>query len=177
MFGILKFFAALNSNGKASEIAVGLAYGFWLALLPMNNLLWPLLLIGSGFFRIHQGVVLLAALLLKLLVAPFTPLLDQVGWLVLGLDSLHGFFTLLTNTPLLPWTKFNNSVVMGAFVLGPLLSVPVGVLGYFLVRVYRKQLRDRFLRSRLVQSLGKIPLVHSLVGKYHKAKEILAIVS
>ncbi|WGK68120.1 TIGR03546 family protein [Candidatus Haliotispira prima] len=176
MFGILKFFVALNGNGKPMEIAAGIAYGFWLALLPMDNVLWIVLLVLSGFFRINQGAVILGAFLLKLCVGPFTPLLDNFGWLVLSRDSLYGFFTVLKNAPIVPWTKFDNSVVMGAFLLGPFLSIPVLFSSYFLVRVYRKQLRDRFLRSKFIRILGKFPIVNTLIDKYRKAAEIISIV-
>ena len=60
------------------------------------------------------------------LVSPFfDPLYDRIGVVLLTFDPLSGFWTSLYQVPLAPWTSFNNSVVLGSFVLGSAAFVPV----------------------------------------------------
>lgn len=43
--------------------------------------------------------------------------IDSLGLKVLRAPLLNGFWTQLYNAPVIPWTRFYNSMVMGATVL------------------------------------------------------------
>ena len=52
------------------------------------------------------------------------PLSHRIGLFLLQHPYLHSGWTWLYNQPLAPWTYFNNSVVLGSFVIGLLLLYP-----------------------------------------------------
>jgi uncharacterized membrane protein len=63
------------------------------------------------------------------------------------------------NLPLLPLSRFNNTVVMGGLIAGIALWVPVFLLFRYLVNLYRSGLRDGIAGSRQVKALRRVPLV------------------
>jgi len=97
------------------------------------------------------------------LVVPFAdPVLDVLGYLVLSAPALAAAFTALQNAPVVPWTRFNDTVVMGGFVAAVVLWVPVFLAFIALVKVYRAKLRERIANSRIARAIAKVPLFVTL---------------
>jgi uncharacterized protein (TIGR03546 family) len=80
----------------------------------------------------------------------------------LSQEKLAPIFTVLYDTPLVPFTRFNNSMVLGGLLMGLLAYTPVFVLVRVLVKSYRKNLQPRLAKSRAVHLLLKMPLVGKL---------------
>jgi len=165
---IAKIIVAINTNRRPGEIAAGAAFGLMLALIPAGNLLWVVLFAMTFFLRINLAIELVLLGVFKLLV----PLLDgpvhSLGYTVLTIPALQGLFTLLYNAPLVAFTRFNNTIVMGGFLLGALLWLPVFLLFRLLVNLYRGKLRERIANSRIVKGFLKLPIVSTLaraIGK------------
>ena len=57
------------------------------------------------------------------------------------------------NTPLLPYTNFNNSVVLGSVVGWIVLFVPIWVAARYAVIGYRATLGERVRRSRVYRAI------------------------
>ena len=53
------------------------------------------------------------------------PVTNGLGRWLLTMPSLHGFWTHLYNMPVMPWTDFNNTVVLGSLAVGIGLVYPV----------------------------------------------------
>ena len=159
---IAKILVALNSNSRPSEMASGIAFGFWLALIPGGNLLWILLFVIAFLLKHNLAALLLSMGLFRLTMPLFDPLLDRLGGWVLETPSLQGIFTALYNTPLLPYSNFNHTLVMGGFLLGILCWLPVFFLFLQIIKVYRKKIAPRFAESKIVKGLKKIPLISKL---------------
>ena len=160
--GIAKVLVAINSNQRAGEIASGLALGFLLALIPAGNLLWWLILILTLFLRINLAAELLALALFKLIVPLLDGLLHAVGYAILTAPPLHWLFASLYNVPLVPFTRFNNSIVMGGFIAGLILWVPLYFLFRGLVRLYREKIRDKIANSKIVKAFQRFPIVSAI---------------
>ena len=168
---IAKLFVALNSNSRPSELASGIAFGFWLALIPGGNLLWTALFIIAFLLKHNLAALLLSLGLFRLTMPLFDPLLDSLGGRILEIETLRPLFTSLNNTPLLPYSSFNNTLVMGGFIMGLICWVPLFFLFIKLVGIYRKKAAHRFAESKFVKTLKKIPLLSKLfkaVGKFSK---------
>lgn len=163
-----KIFVALNSNSRPGELASGLAFGFWLALLPGGNLLWAVLFILAFFIKHNTGAFLVSLALFRLVTPLSDPLLDRLGRAVLEQPALQDVFTRIYNLPLLPYSSFNNSLVMGGFLLGLLLWVPLFFLFRLLVRVYRTRLAPKIAESRLVRGLKAVPLFSKFLRAVEK---------
>jgi uncharacterized protein (TIGR03546 family) len=170
---VMKMFAALNANTRPGEVAAGFAMGIWLALIPSGNLLWIFLLLITLLIKVHFSVALVAMGIGKLFTGLLDGLLHEAGYSVLTVPSLESFFTSLYNTPFIPFTLFNDSIVMGGFIAGFVLFIPIYILLVLLVKLYRRKIRDRIADTKLVKALKKIPLVSKLGGAYGSAKKVL----
>ena len=136
-----------------------------LALVPGGNLLWIRASSSIAFLvKMNLAAMFLLLGLLRLVVPFADPALDALGYAVLGLPALRTAFTTLQNLPVVPWTRFNDTVVMGGFVAGIVLWVPVFLLFVFLVNLYRRRIRERIARSRIARAIARVPLV-STIGK------------
>lgn len=154
--------AALNSNARKEQVAAGMACGALLALVPAGNLLWIGLFALTFFFKIHYGLQMIALAVLKLAAPLFAPALDAIGWAVLNAEALRPFFTALSEAPIAPLTRFNNTLVMGGLVAGLALWLPLFFAFRGLVALYRARLAPRIRASRLYKAFRKIPVVDKI---------------
>ena len=169
MIGLIaKLIVTLNSNSRPGEMASAIAFGFLLALIPGGNLLWTLLFLLAFFLKHNMGSFFLSLLLFRLITPLFDPLLNNIGSFILEFSNLKGFFTFLYNLPLLSYTNFNNTIVMGALVAGIVLWFPVFLLFKSLVKLYRKKLAPKIADSKLVKALKKIPLLSKITKAVSK---------
>lgn len=144
----------LNADDAPGEIAAGIAIGAMIGLLPKFNLLALALWLIVFFFRVHFGMATAAVLIFAIVGAVTDPLAERLGfWALTGLPALQPVWTALYNTPIVPFTAFNNTLVMGNFLLGLMLLVPVYLGSRQLVMAYRARLRERILRWRIMQAL------------------------
>lgn len=84
------------------------------------------------------------------------------------MDALHGLWTWLYNVPIAPLTRFYNTVVMGSFVSGLILFLPVFYGMKRFVIAYRATIGARIERTRIYQVLKK----NALVTWYTKIRDI-----
>lgn len=159
---IAKLFVALNSNSRPSELASGIAFGFWLALIPGGNLLWTALFIIAFLLKHNLAALLLSTGLFKIIIPLVDPLLDSFGAWILQIPALQDFFTSLYNIPLLPYSNFNNTIVMGGFTAGILCWIPIYFIFLSLVKVYRKKIAPKFADNKIVKALKKVPIISKI---------------
>jgi len=146
--------STLNSEGTPFQVAAGIAMGACLGLTPIGN--------------VHNAVVILLAMILNLSFAGFSlgwalfvpvgfvfdPLFDRVGNALLGNPSLAPLWTTLTNAPVMPYTNFNNTVVLGSFVCWVVAFVPLLLLARWGVAKYRATIYERLKKTRFFQALN-----------------------
>jgi len=169
---IAKLIAALNANSRPGEVAAGFACGVLLALIPVGNLLWIGLFTFFFFFKLHLGTMVLTIAVFKVWIGVTDPLIDWLGLWILQRPALEALFTWVLNTPVLPFLRLNNSLVMGGFVSGFLLWTPSYFLGRILVLLYRRRIRDRIASSRLVRFFEKTPLLRKITKAVRKAAAV-----
>jgi uncharacterized protein (TIGR03546 family) len=165
---ISKILVALNSNSRPGELSSGIAFGFCLALIPKGNLLWVVIFCIAFLLKHNLAAMLLSLLLFPPLAALLDPILDSTGNLILTLPAMQDLFTMLYNQPILPWLKFNNTIVMGSFIWSLILWLPLFYLFKFLVILYRIKIASRLAESKFIKSLKKIPIVSKLSSAYRK---------
>jgi uncharacterized protein (TIGR03546 family) len=157
MFAIIKLIqsllGALHSEGTPGQLAAGIVLGSFLGLTPI--------------FNIHNAVIFAALVLLNVSFAggmlgwavfvPFgfllDPLFDWIGHSVLLAPSLKGLWTSLYNTPIVPLTNFNNTVVLGSFVFAVLFAVPLFFVTRYAVARYRVTVGERVRQSRFYRAV------------------------
>jgi len=160
---IAKLIVALNGNLGKGQIAAGFAWGLLLGLIPAGNVLWVVLFIVSFFFKNHHASKMLVIAIMKLLYGAVAPVVDMVGWELLHFEALQPVFTELYNMPFVPFTRFYNTLVAGGILSGLVLWLPVFLLIFLLIPVYRNKLSPKIRNSKLVQSVKKLPLVSHLM--------------
>lgn len=141
IFSLIKL---LNSETGTNQIAAGIACGFVLGMSPTLSLQTGLIFIFLLFFRIQIGAAFLAAFFFKFIAYLLDPIFDSFGSSFLVLEGLRPLFTQLYNMPIVPMTRFNNSVVMGAGVVALLMTPIIFVISKSLIGQYRHHVVSRF---------------------------------
>ena len=163
---IAKTFVAINSNTKPLHIGMAMALAFMAGMIPMSLVLIALIIIAF-LVKINQSIFLVFMAIFSLLSGIFIPITSRIGYFILSQPALYDFFTTLKNAPILAFSDFDFTAVTGGLVFGILAFIPVCILTVILVKVYRKSIRDRIAKSKLVKSFQKFPLVSKL-GKATK---------
>jgi len=153
-----KLFLALNGNVSKSQLAAGFAWGALLGLVPAGSFFWIVLLVVSFFFSHNHGSKIFIMAIIILLSPLIALRLDAVGWAVLHIEALRPFFTTLYNMPFVPFTKFNNTLIMGGLVSGVVLWLPIFILFMVLIPLYRNHVASRIRDSKIVGTIAKLPL-------------------
>ncbi|MFN7904739.1 MAG: TIGR03546 family protein [Pseudobdellovibrionaceae bacterium] len=145
---LFQFFKVLNSDTGTNQIASGLALGVLLGFAPFLSLQTFLVLFLVFFFRIQLGAAFISAFFFKFVAYLFDPAADHLGRAILEMESLRPLFIAMYNVPLLPLTRFNNSIVMGSLVVSLILVVPAYFVFKKIVLQYRIQVVARFKQTK-----------------------------
>jgi uncharacterized protein (TIGR03546 family) len=145
LFALIKL---LNSDTGTNQIAAGFACGLILGFAPMLSLQGLIVLVCIFLFRIQIGAALLSAAVFAIIAWLLDPLSDAVGSAILEADALRPMFTALYNMPLVPLTRFYNSITMGAGVVSLLLAPLVFLGSKKMILVYRTKVVERFRNSQ-----------------------------
>lgn len=145
---IFNFLRLLNSDSDPTPLAVGLSLGLILGFAPFFSLQTFLVFAIVFIFRVQLGAAFLSAFFFKFIAYLFDYPAHLLGQTVLESESLRPLFTELYNMPIIPMTRFNNSIVMGSMIVSLLLCP----LAYFifkkLIRSYRATIVDRFQNTK-----------------------------
>lgn len=164
---LFQFLKLLNSDTGTNQIAAGIAAGFILGMTPALSLQTILVFVCIFFFRIQIGAAFLAAFFFKFVAFILDPVFDDLGFYVLNLPSLQSFFTNLYNMPIVPFTRFNNTIVMGSGVLSILLSPVIYLLSLYVVGQYRVQIVAKYKQTKFWRAIQAT----SLYKWYYKYDE------
>ncbi len=146
LFGLLKL---LNSETGQNQIAAGVAAGFILGMTPAFSLQTLIVFLCLFVFRIQMGMAFLACFFFKFVAWVLDPAFHAVGSMVLEMPALFGLWTTLYNMPIVPLTRFNNSIVMGSGVVTILFAPLVFFLSRTFVVKYRELVVARFKETKV----------------------------
>ncbi|MEZ6061649.1 MAG: TIGR03546 family protein [Planctomycetaceae bacterium] len=116
---------ALLAQSSPRQMSLGLALGVLVGLVPKGNLLAVFLGVFLAATRVNLGIAAAAIVAVTFASTLLDPLSDRLGSWLLTMPALQNVWTQLYNAPVMPWTAFNNSVVLGSFVIGLLAVYPV----------------------------------------------------
>lgn len=167
---IIGLIRIIHSETDPRQISLGFALGMIPGLTPLTSLHNLLVLLAILFFRVNIGAAMLSWGVFKILAYALDPLFHQIGFFLLtGVGFLQGLWTTLYNAPLVPYTRFNNSIVMGSLAFSLFAFYPVYWGGRFIVVKYRETLMERFNRLRIVQVFRASDL-YKWYSRYSKLK-------
>jgi uncharacterized protein (TIGR03546 family) len=145
LFGFVKL---LNSETGSIQIATGIAAGFVLGMTPFFSLQSLLIFVCLFLFRIQIGAAFLAAFFFAFIAYLLDPVFHLVGKAVLTSPGLAPTFTTLYNMPIVPMTRFNNTIVMGSGIVAILMTPFIYILARKLVQKYRETVVARFKQTK-----------------------------
>ena len=161
---IIKFFKALNSNSKPSELANALCLGIMLGFIPKNNALWFLIFIFFCFVRINKGLYFVAMIVASQFAWLLDSKFDSIGFYILNYAPLTKTFSMLIDIPFVGFTKFNNTIVMGSFIVSLIIYIPCFIFGIAFVKLWRKYVSSLFARTPIAKAIAKLPFAEKITS-------------
>ncbi len=134
IFALVKL---LHSDTETTSIALGVCMGFILGMTPAFSLQTVLVFMLLFVFRIQIGAAFLAAFFFKFIAFFLDPVFNPIGAAVLEMGALQGLFTEMYNMPIIPLTRFYNTIVMGSGVVSIALIPFVFIVSKIMIAKYR----------------------------------------
>jgi uncharacterized protein (TIGR03546 family) len=160
---IANLLSAFNSGTKPEELAFAAVVAMFAAftLTPFNLLVWTLFVF---LITANTSMFVLMLVFFKVIALAVDPACDMIGYAVLTAGPLQSLFTGLSTLPVAPFTRFNNTLVMGGFLISLVAAAPVwmGVKSFILY--YRKNLAAKIEKARIVKVLNISGLFKFLKG-------------
>lgn len=146
---------ALHDGGEPRHLAAGFALGAALGLVPKGNLFAAVFFLLFFLFNVDKGMAFLTAGVFTAVGYAIDPLAHALGRFLLTAGALRGLWTALYDLPIVPLTRFNNTVVLGNLIIGLLLYAPL-YFGFLSALAHY----DKHLRARV----EAIPLIKAFKG-------------
>ncbi len=146
---------ALHGGGEPRHLAAGFALGAALGLVPKGNLCAAAFFLLFFLLNVDKGMAFLSAGVFTGLGYAFDSVAHKLGLTLLRAEALRGLWTALYDLPIIPLTRFNNTVVLGNLILGLLLYAPL-YFGFLKALSYY----DARVRARV----EAMPLIKALKG-------------
>jgi uncharacterized protein (TIGR03546 family) len=125
----LRFLAqALLLDATPRQLAAGFALGMLVGLIPKGNLIAISLMTLFCALRINLAAGTAAIALFAWAGLFLDPISHRVGHYLLTHQALTAYWESLYGVKFMPWTAFNNTVVLGSTVIGLALVVPAYLL-------------------------------------------------
>lgn len=164
IFAILKL---LNSDKGENQIAAGVACGIILGFAPGISLQSLVVFVLFFFLRIQTGVAFISAFFFAMVAYTLDPLFHIIGVQVLEIDALRPAYETLYKMPIIPFTKFYNSVVMGSGILSILLAPIIFIISKKLIIKYREAVVKRFSETKIWKAV-KATAFYKWYAKYEE---------
>jgi len=167
---LFKLITVIHSDRDPRQICLGLGLGMIAGLTPLLSLHNLALLLIILFFRVNISAALLSWTLFSLIAIVFHPLFHLIGLFMLTeIDQLAGLWTALYNAPIVPYTRFNNSIVMGSIIVSILGFYPLYRVCLFMVIRYRETFMERFNQWKVVRII-KASSLYRLYARYSELR-------
>ena len=146
---LFNFFKLLNSDTGTNQLAWGLALGLIMGFAPFLSIQTFAVLFVIFFFRVQIGAAFISAFFFKFIAFLFDQPAHHFGKMILESDSLKPLFVSMYNMPLVPMTRFNNSIVMGSMIVS-LVLLPFVFFGFRMgIIKYRATVVARFKNTKI----------------------------
>jgi len=169
LYLIKKLIKLLQSNISPNELAGGVVFGMFIGLTPFFSLINILAFGFAIIFNVNFASVMISIPIFSLIGLGTDFFADKIGYLLLvKIDSLTPFWTRMYNMPIVPFTKFYNTVVMGNLVISVLMAIPVFIIVKKLIVFYRTTLFQKIQNSKIYKWYKKLWIVNAARNFYNK---------
>jgi len=163
---LLKLLNILNKDATPRAIAGGMALGAIPGLTPVASLHNLIVLILIMMTTVNFTAALFSWGLFSVFAYLLDPLFNKIGYaLLVQTAGLKPLWTALYNTPVVPWTNFNNTLTLGSLVFSLILFWPLYFLLVRGVINYREKVMAKVAQWKIVQIL-KASKLYSLYESF-----------
>ena len=146
-------FKTLHSEGTPGQVAAGMVLGAGIGLTPLLSAHNLLLFAAIVLLNVSFGGGMLGIALFTPVGFLLDPIFDRIGLALLQTPGLKGMWTAWYNTPIVPYTNFNNSVTLGSLVTWLVATVPLYFVARWAIARYRATYGDRVMNSKFMKGL------------------------
>ena len=169
---IKKLLKALKSASSPAQLGWGFALGMIIGLTPFWNLHNTLILILILILKVNIGAAILSCLIFSGFAYLLDPVFHSLGYhLLTQVDFLQNIWQNLYANPILVFTRYNNTVVLGSFLSALILFIP----SYFgfkaFVHVYRAKI-DPYVQKLKIVKIIKGTKLYKIFSSGYKLKNI-----
>ncbi|GAB6074589.1 TIGR03545 family protein [Nautilia lithotrophica] len=163
---VFKFFKELNSAENDKFIIFAVILGMICGFLPFFNIFTLIILIIAFIIRIPFGLFLASWGIFSIVGYFLDPVFSQTGYALLTTSVFMPLWEYLYNLPLMRWSGFNNTIVMGGLIWGVILSIVLFFILNKSIKIYRKKFFDFCLRYKFLKWI---------VPDFHKKNKIVRL--
>ncbi|HEY3964786.1 MAG TPA: TIGR03546 family protein [Planctomycetaceae bacterium] len=155
LLGPFRYLAkALILETTPRQMAWGFALGMLIGLVPKGNLIAVALMTLFCALRINLAAGTGAIALFAWVGMYLDPVSHRLGEFLLTHESLRAHWTTLACMKVVPWTDFNNTVVLGSTLIGLAALLPVYFVARLVFGKFSPILAEHVKKYRLVTVLG-----------------------
>ena len=123
-------------------------------------------------FKVNRISTLLALPLLKICyLAGGSLLADKTGsYLLIDAGYLNGFWSVVTNLPVIAYLDLNNTIVNGGIVLSLILAVPVYFVSKKIASIVREKYFTKLKDSKFAKGVLGLKIVHKAISNIDKVR-------
>lgn len=167
---LFDFVKLLHSETSTRQLSWGFVMGLFLGFTPITTLHWVIYWVLLLVLRINIGAALLGFATFSAIAFFLDPIFHTTGLTLLTkVPSLTPLWVSLYHAPIIPYTRFNNTVVLGSFVLALLCLLPLYILSGLLIRKYRDTVVHRIKNSHFAKAVMATK-AYRLYAKYQTFK-------
>lgn len=157
----------LQSEISPTQVAWGFALGTLMGFIPFSALHSYFIFVLILMLNVNIGAATLAALIFSFVSMLTDPLADKIGYfLLVRVQALTPLWTKLYNMPVVPFTKFYNTVVLGSFVISLVLFIPSYIFSRKFIVFYRANYKDKVAKWKIMK-LFKLTNVAKVYDKFN----------
>lgn len=160
MFKIFKkIFKFLNSQADPVEIAMSAILGMFAAFLSPSLFNVTVIFLVALLLNCNFGIFVLCAGLFKIFTIIIDLVGDVIGKFVLTRAFLMPLWKTIAGIPILSLTDFNNSIIMGNFIVGIILTPIIWIITIKIVEYYRINLKNKVMKFKVMQILTGLDIM------------------
>jgi uncharacterized protein (TIGR03546 family) len=137
---------------KPQHIALAVALGVMLGLVPKTNLIALVLVLALFLARCNLGFGIVVAALVSLATPRIDAMADTLGTRLLAEAKFIDLEATLFQYPFFAWTALNNTVVLGCFVVGLAAFFPIYLVVYTLCRMIQPRASGSGLQASVPEA-------------------------
>ena len=151
------FQSSLRGFDSSRQLALGVCLGVIIGLLPKDSLLCYAMIVVLILSTANLLCGIVSSIGFSVVGLFLDPWSHQVGQYVLNYEPLVATWSWLATLPIVPWTRFNNTVVMGSLAIGLAAFIPLYIISYCLFEFYGSVFAQKIKQNPFVKWLVGVP--------------------